>query len=73
MIGGLLLILLGIAGAMQAPVWAVPIIAALIALLCGGVPFARGRLTGPAAWVAIALLSAGAYAIGYAAGLALIG
>ncbi len=73
MIGGLLLILLGIAGAMQAPVWAVPIVAAVIALLCGGVPFARGRLTGPVAWAAIVVLSALAYGVGYGAGVALIG
>ena len=31
MIGGLLLVLLGLAGAMQAPLWAVPLLALLIA------------------------------------------
>jgi hypothetical protein len=73
MIGGLLLVLLGLAGAMQAPLWAVPLLALLIAVLCGGVPFLRGRLTGPAAWVAILALSAIAYAVGYGAGVGLIG
>ena len=73
MIGGLLLILLGLGGAMQAPLWAVPVVALMIGLLCGGVPFLRGRLTGPVAWAVILALSALAYAIGYGAGLVLIG
>lgn len=73
MIGGLLLLLLGVAGVMQAPFGAVPVVAVLIAVLCGGVPFLRGRVTGPLSWALIAALSALAYAIGYGAGLALIG
>ena len=72
MIGGLLLILLGIAGAMQAPVWAVPVVALMIAGICGTAPFLR-RMSGPVVWGVIALASAVAYGIGHFAGLALIG
>lgn len=73
MIGGLLLVLLAVAGAMQVPVWAVPVVAVLIGLLCGGVPFARGRVSGPLAWVLVGVLAVLAYAMGYGAGLWLIG
>lgn len=73
MIGGLLLIFLGLAGAMQATVWAGPVVALMSGLLCGGAPFLRERLTGPVAWAAILALSALAHAIGYGAGLVLIG
>ena len=72
-IGGLLLVLLGLAGAMQAPVWAVPGGTVLIVLLCGGVPFARGRISGPMAWALVLALAATAYALGYGAGIFLIG
>jgi|GEM_PF-3954716 len=73
MIGGLLLVLLGVAGAMQAPVWAVPVVAVLIAALCGGVPFARGRVSRPVGWGLIGGLSVLAYGLGYGLGLVLIG
>ena len=73
MIGGLLLILLAVAGVLQAPVWAVPVVAGLILLLCGGLPFARGRVSGPLAWALVLVLSAVAYGLGYGAGVWLIG
>lgn len=73
MIGGLLLILLGVAGAMQAPVWAVPLVALVIGLLCGGVPFLGERLSRPLSWAVIAVLATAAYGLGYWAGLLLIG
>lgn len=77
MIGGLLFVVLLVAGAMQAPIWAVPVVAVLIANLCGGVPFLRGRftgrVTGRVAWALVAAGSALAYGLGYGAGWVLIG
>lgn len=73
MIGGLLLILLAVAGAMQAPFWSVPIIALMIGGTCSTAPFLRRRLSLPLLWLAVALAAVVAYAIGYGAGVALIG
>ena len=77
MIGGLLFVVLLVAGAMQAPIWAVPVVAVLIATLCGGVPFlpggVAGRISGPVAWALVAAGSGLAYGLGYGAGWVLIG
>ena len=72
MIGGLLLILLAILGAMQAPVWAVPAVAVMLAGLCSMAPALRKRMALPMLWAAVLATCMLAYGVGYAMGLALL-
>jgi hypothetical protein len=72
MIGGLLLILLAILGTMQAPVWAVPVVAVMLAGLCSTAPALRRRMALPVLWAAVLAACMLAYGVGYAMGLALL-
>lgn len=72
MIGALLLIVLGILGAMQAPVWAVPVFAAMIGGMCSMTPALRRRMGLPVLWGAVLAASLAVYGMGFALGLTLL-
>ena len=72
MIGGFLLILLAILGVMQAPVWAVPVVAVMLAGLCSMAPALRRRLALPVLWVVVMVACVAAYGVGFALGALLL-